>query len=369
MKKKQIKQIISKSFDDETPVVLDKIIDECKNTKQIEPALCIEPKKQKEIKPIFKISFALFACVLFVLGLFLGNLDMPKKVMAKEVSVYLDVNPSIEIQIDENRNVIDCIAGNEDGQIILSHLILDGVNMDTALYAIVGAMYSNGYLNSDANSILVSVDEYENTNSIVLADISQQIENIFKENEYMKCSIIAQKFETSEHLKEKAKEYEISVGKMHLIEKIISNNELYSSVEVDELANMSIHELDLIYQSMVTERKEDEVIKGNPSGFIEDEEALNSVLTHLNITLESVEQYEVVALYHNDEKHQRKMIYLVSLLLKDSGEKIKYIVDCNTGEILPENTVDEWKDKIPNDGHFGNPNDKEPPEENHENSF
>lgn len=39
--------------------------------------------------------------------------------------------------------------------------------------AIVGSMYTNGYLNTETNSILVSVDSFSNKDDSLLTDISK----------------------------------------------------------------------------------------------------------------------------------------------------------------------------------------------------
>lgn len=355
MKNKEIKQIINETFENNTPDLLDKIKMECKNTKQIEPEqyLIKEPKKRLRLNLALKIGAAFAAlCIFFISGFLIGNINPDSGVMKKEASIYIDVNPSIEIQIDENNKVIDCYAQNEDGVKILEEIKLVGVETNTALYAIVGSMYTNGYLNSLTNSILVSVEQ--NGNTILLDDISKQIESVFKENEDMNCSIIAQNITLDDRLNDKAHDHKISIGKMHLIEKIIENNTLYTEENVDELATMTIHELVLIYQSLENEN-EDEVISGKPGGFIQQMEALNYVLEELMLNEDDLDWYDVIALYHHNEHFECEMIYLVTIKIKGSNTTVKYIVNCSTGEIMPEDTVDEWRDKIPNDGIFGEP--------------
>lgn len=354
MKKKKINTIVNNAFNEETPNFLSRIKTRCIGTRQIEPIG--EPEKKKPTKLIFKrLAFSMLAVGLFVGGVFVGNYEKPEQVAAKEASIYLDVNPSIEIQVDEDNYVIECVAGNKDGEKILHNMELNGVEIDTALYAIVGSMYTNGYLNSKTNSILVSVDNYNNEDSILLDDISKQIDNVFKENEDMECSIIAQKIESDDDLKDRAEQYGISIGKMHLIEKIISKSDVYTEDNIEELAQMTIHELDLIYQSIIDEKRDDEVISGKPGGFIEKDNAIGYVLEYLGISEEELEWYDVVALYHHNESKERKMIYLVTVMLKNQEEIQKFIVDCSSGEIMPEETIDEWKDKLPDEGHFGGP--------------
>ena len=364
--KKQIKQKVNDALNTEVPELLSRIKNECETIVQVEPPLL---ETNGTIKGIFsnlffrRFAFGLAACALFFSGILIGNIEPSPQIVIKETSIYLDVNPSIEIQVDENNYVIECIPGNLDGMKILENISLNGVEVDTALYAIVGAMYTNGYLNNETNSILVSVDSINETDSNFLNEISEQIANVFKDNEEMKCSIIAQKVNPDSELKGMAERHSVSIGKMHLIEKIIEKSELYTNDNIVELVEMSIHELDLIYQTINGETREDEIISGKPGGFIMHNEALNYVLEYLKISSEDVKWHDVVVLYHHDESNERKMVYLVTVILVGKEERCRYIVDCSNGKILSEETVDEWEDIIPNDGPFGGPKGEPGPNE------
>ena len=356
MNKKQINKIVNDAFNDETPDFLSNIKAKCQEIDQIEPTVyeVKESNKPKSLNILKYLVYGLITCSLFVLGLFI-NIEKPVTPPNQKASIYLDVNPSIEIKIDDSNSVIECLAGNEDGNKILENMNLIGIDFNTAIYAIVGSMYTNGYLNTETNSILVSVIDIEN--NIVLSDISNQIENVFKENPEMNCSIIAQNVEINDELKNKADYYDISVGKMKLIEKIINSCDLYTEENIDKLSQMKIHELDLIYQSLEKENESDDVISGKPSGFIEYEEAINKVLDYLHISEELIKSWEMVPLYL--EKKDNKLVYLVTIEFIGINKKVDYVVDCETGEIMLEETLNEWKDKLENRFNNGKDNQKE----------
>ena len=367
MNKKQIKKIVNDVFEKETPDFLSVIKQKCENVEQFEP-------EEYKVNKVFnykilikRLALTAFGVMIFLIGLFIGGIEPSVEVMAAEASIYLDVNPSIEIQVDENNKVIKCVAGNDDAIKVLENIVLDGVDMNTALYAIVGSLYSKGYLNIERNSILVSVISYHNKDKVVLNEISEQINNVFKENEEMNCSIIAQKVSPNDELKDKANENKVSVGKMQLIEKIIENSKLYADDNLEELIKMSIHELGLIYKSINNKDDENEVMSGNASGYLDDDSVIDHVLESLNLTRDDVRFVDAITLYHYDENHDRKLVYLVTFMLQDSITFEKYIVDCVTGEMMPDDTVDDWKDKIfdklPN---FGL-DDKEPSSNQNEN--
>lgn len=360
MKTKELKNKIKDSFNDQTPNNLNIIQGKCENTFQLAKQ---ENTKNKSFVKV--LAFTMCAALVFSLGAVIGNYGPKITAMAAETSIYLDVNPSVEIKINRHHRVSECVANNEDGEKILESMKLKGVEINTALYAIVGSMYTNGYLNEDANSILVSVQHKKGPEEIVLDDLTNQINNVFKDNCDMDCSIIAQKIEKHEQLKAEAEQLGISVGKLKLIKKIIEADELYTDDDTSSLAQMSIQELNLIYQTLVMEEdtlppvdengnqivgdnkpSKDEVVTGKPNGFVNKEEALAIALDSCEITMDDIQEYEVVALYSHKEFDKKHMIYLVSFLRKDSTEYENYVVDCKSGEVLDKEFVNEWEDKI-----------------------
>lgn len=359
MKRKDLHSLIQSSFNEETPNLLDNIHNKCLNETQMEKNVIYENTPIKKGSSLFKkLSFCTASIIIFILGLLIGNFNPnTTTVMATDTSIYLDVNPSIEIQVDNKNCVFECIAENDDGSKILENIDLKGVKIETALYAIVGSMYTNGYLNQDTNSILVSLKS--KNNEILLNDIASQIDNVFKENDNMDCSIIAQNIQTNKDLEKLADEYNISIGKMHLIMKIINSSDMYLEDDIAELSTMSIQELNLIYASIFNsthENCDDDIISGKPNGFVDTNDALTIVLDSLELSIENLYWYEVIALYHHDDLEDRKMIYMVSFILKGENIKYKYIVDCKNGEILPDDTINDWEDR-----HEEDPFDKEPP--------
>lgn len=345
MNKKDLKNEIKSAFKEHTPDLSTKIKTNCIYIEQLEN----EKEITNGLSKIKKISATL--CFLILTFLFILLTNQNTNVVSNNylLSIYLDVNPSIEIKLDENYNVYDCVPINDDASIVLENLNVNGLSWANAVNQIVSSMYLKGYLTKDANSILISV---ENGEQIKLDEIAKRINTIFGPNEEMKCSIIAQRFNPNDDLKNNAIKHHVSLGKMHLIEKIIKENSMYQDSNLDELSKMSIKELNLIYASIYKNSPpEKDFIFGKPDGFLEQKTALNVVLEHLEITKDDLKWYDVIALYHHDQMEMRKMIYLVTIERKDDNQKQKYIVDCVTGEILPDDTIHEWEDLGPGSTH------------------
>ncbi len=63
-----------------------------------------------------------------------------------DATVYLDVNPAVEMKINRREKVISAEADNRDGHIILEDMDLENVDLDVAVNAVLGSMVKHGYL-------------------------------------------------------------------------------------------------------------------------------------------------------------------------------------------------------------------------------
>ena len=278
---------------------------------------------------------------LFVTGLSAGLLIPEGKLFGSSdtaATVYLDVNPSIELKLDKKDRVVECIAGNDDAITVLSELKLEGIDMNTALAAIVGSMYVNGYIGDSSNSILVSVDADDNKTDRLLADITDKINSVFK-GSGLECSIIAQSVSADDSLRQKAEENKVSVGKMYLLEKITESVDEHS-----ELADMSIGDLSLIYNTKedkdTDERFDKDIMSGFVNGYIGQSDALEKILSLTGKAREDIDDYDISAKprYGGGE---RKMVYSVSISFKNDPVEYEYEIDCLSGEVTLTDTDED----------------------------
>ena len=341
MKKRDIENRIRQSFSAERPALREKVISSCARQRQ-EPASVTE-----EVPPFFvrhsamlrRITAGALCLLLFISGLSLDVLlpDGGTAPPMADTFVYVDVNPSIELQAAADGRIVTCTAANEDAARILDGLTLTGVDMNTALSAILGAMYVGGYLREDANSILISVDtpDEARTNTLLTA-ISSKIDAVF-ENSSLDCSIIAQAVDSTAELAQSARENGVSVGKMHLINKIVGALTDFDENDKGTLAAMSIRDLNLIYNSRPQEDGEDDPFRGDISsgevgGYVKPSELLSMLLPELSAEGTDIDLFEVRALPREGADGWR-MVYAVTVRLKGLGTSFTFTVDCATGEI------------------------------------
>lgn len=378
MKIRDLKSKIIEAFECETPDLRERIIASCEKEAQL-PGLDAQadfvskPARLPKKGAVLKWAAACAAClVLFVSGLLTGLLipdgeGDPIPPAEAAAFVYLDVNPSVELRVDSENNVLECLAANDDAEELLASLKLCGVDMNTALTAITGAMYVNGYLSIDSNSILVSVDASDDeATSALLTDITENINTVF-EKSTLECSVIAQGVKVNDELKQRAEENGVSVGKMHFVDKVISEMGAFSDEDVSDLVNMSIKDLNSMYSD---KPGSDKPVDGKPDGDTPDADkpgdgtpddgntddtpggddtpsgndpsgdgnqgnhrgVLAWLLMRIDADMEDVEWYEVKE-EPRDNSVFRWPVYLVSIRFKGDDTICEYRMDCNTGKV------------------------------------
>ena len=331
MNKKDFKNEIKSAYNNDAPDLLSKIKASCSEIEQVSNEYEIKMVESK--KPlIFKRAIFSTCCVMLLfIGIIIGHFAINTKSIYSETSIYLDVNPSIEIQLDNDDNVYKCIAVNEDAEAILDNIDLDGVKLNTALNAIVGSLYSNGYLSSDSNSILVGLN---NNDDKFLQSVTNEINNIFSKNNNINCSIIGQSFIPNDDMHKKAKECGVSVSKIHLVDKIIKDNRILTDDDIKDLSEMPIKDLNVMYSNNYKPEMNGDVIMGHPFGFIDRQTALNIVLEHLKLSIDSFAEVHVFEDFNRGEFGPKKMLYIVQVRVKNSNTIQSYLVDSVTGELI-----------------------------------
>lgn len=183
---------------------------------------------------VIKIVSAAAAC--FVIGMFSYYMI----VLQSQATVYLDVNPSIQFELNSREEVISAEAANQDGEIILEDMDLKHTDLDVAVNAIFGSMVKHGYLSQAENMVLLSVDSSNpNKSEKLRTEISKEISSCL---DFMvgSASVFDQDVYVDDELKAMAEQYEITPGKAELIRKLTSEN---PKLNYAQLASLPIKDL------------------------------------------------------------------------------------------------------------------------------
>lgn len=239
MNKKQIEASIKRSIALETPDLFEEIAS-TPIQKLPEEDYILKDHRQKR-HGISKLQALYTACtsvalVLFICFGFVHNYYSVDSIIA------IDVNPSIEIRLNKSYRVLSVRANNADGEKLIQNKRFKNKNCDIVITDLTNSLSSEGYINQDKNSILVSVSnsndiKAEEVKSRVVTDIKTSLNKKEIEPVIYKQSISNS---TTKKLEGLAKKYHISFGKMKLISSLIEKD---PTLTIEELAPLTIEEI------------------------------------------------------------------------------------------------------------------------------
>lgn len=259
--------------------------------------------------------------------------------------VSLDVNPSIQLEVNKNEKVLSATPMNDDGAEILADMDLKGTQADVAMYAIIGSLLQHGYVDELANSILITVEDDDQARGEKLQQELTAQADAALANAQVNGAVLAQTLQNSEELSQKAQEYGISTGKAALIQAIVEGSNNTKTFE--DLVGLSINELNLLYTAqapMEGQTSGNEQNSGaanaapittsgsaSQSAYIGLEAAKEAALKHAGVSASDATFVE--AEYDYDDG---RMVYEVEFHVK--GTEYDYEIDAQTGEVVKYKT-------------------------------
>ena len=243
--------------------------------------------------------------------------------------ILIDVNPSIEITVNNDDVVKAVEALNDDGEKIIKDLELKDKPAEEAVKEITASMIDQGYISEEANSVLVSIEGLnEDRDQEIKAELVDSISETFEKNN-LESSIIVQSIPSEDSEIEKlSEEYGISAGKAQLINQILNQNKFLT---FEELSVMNIHELNLLKVSYYIDM-DNTLEVGTPQeiAYIGSTRATDIAFLDANVTSDSVNAQL--------ECREGMMLYLVEFETEEN--KYRYRINAVTGEIISNEKID-----------------------------
>ncbi len=194
-----------------------------------------EVKQSSEYIRQYAVVLSLcFTLLLFVAGGWFYQYRLPSSMIS------LDINPSIEIKTNRHDQVISVSALNKDARKVLQSQDFKLEELDTAVASIVTVVIDQGYLTTDRNVILVSVENNSMEKAKILVDSLNLVIKKSASAHEMKLTVLSQTLEKNKAESEEAKELGVSVGKLKLLKKIEITNE---NLTAKSLSHKSMSEL------------------------------------------------------------------------------------------------------------------------------
>ena len=316
MKKDEATTMLRSAVSNAAPDVLDNVLHACDYEKG--KVIYMEKKKNR--------SFAGFAAVaavfvLLIAGIFIAKnngFGITNNSLAAVVS--LDVNPSIELKVDNEEDVISVKGLNDDGKKVLEGMDLEDTDLEVAVNAIIGSMLKHGYINEMANSILLSVSGVEGYDADALeTKLANEVNALLKNGAVLSQNVS----NADDKLVKLADEYGITVGKAALIQEIVKNSRTHT---FEQLAGLTINELNLISENSKLDNIKSEG-KASAKSYIGKDAALSAALKAAGLSKDQVKNIEIELDYEHGV-----MVYEVEF---DRGfDEYSYDIDAKTGEVV-----------------------------------
>lgn len=180
-----------------------------------------------------KKLFVLFSGLMLVFTLVGCNLA--EDTLSENTSLLIiDVNPSIEIILDEDDSVISVGLLNEDAEIALADIELEGLHVDEAIDAINAALIETGYIDAASDENIITITTSDESRSDEMKERMRTSLN----NRGIGASIFGG--EMLEEYYDLAEAYDIGVGRVRLIARAVEIDEDLTFEEALELSQSEI---------------------------------------------------------------------------------------------------------------------------------
>ena len=242
--------------------------------------------------------------------------------------VGLDVNPSIELSVDDRERVISANALNDDAATVLDGLQLQGTDLNTACHAVVGSMLVNGYLRPDSNSILVSIQASDEQAGKALEQRISKNLNSYLENSEVAVAILGQYVNDDEQLARFADAQGISLGKAWLIQKLLA----MPNTKMNEASLLKLTTQDLILLAQERKVEADTSIgTSDTSAYISKDKAADIALADATVSRDNAAGLQV-----EFDCEDGALIYEVEF--SAGGTNYEYDIDARTGKVVSNET-------------------------------
>ena len=148
----------------------------------------------------------------------------------------IDVNPSIEINLNKDNIVVSVNSLNNDSNKIINSNDYEKLKIEEALDKIYTTLKENNYLNEKTNLVLINIDSTNDKLKNEVEEISNEFFGLDKDN----VELVIQSATVTEELRTLAEENNISISKAYYINEQIKNKD---GLEIKDFKNVSLNEI------------------------------------------------------------------------------------------------------------------------------
>lgn len=305
IREQEIEQRLRTAMDHAAPDPLDRILASCTEQKGTVIPMTEFKKPRRRWAPLAVAAALAVVCCAF-------GLTSWRSASAVASVVSLDVNPSIQLQVNKNEKVLSADALNEDAEVILDGMDLKGTQLKVAVNAIVGSLLQNGYLDRLSSAILISVEDDDALRAARLeSDLTSEVGTALQ-NASAGAAVLSQVVGYDAELISLAQGSSISVGKAAMVRDVQALN---GQLDFNALSALSVEELKQLRET------------GAPAMPVGKDAAAQAAIACAGLTASAVTYYDV-----DPELDEYPAHYEVELYT--AGGEFSYDVDAWTGEVL-----------------------------------
>ena len=176
-----------------------------------------------------KIIILIIVCLILVIGV-VGFIFWNNRTVS---TITLDINPSIEINLDRNEKVKSIVALNDDAKEVINNNI-KGKSLEKTIGSLIDNLIDKGYVKENDTIEIILYSEGKISNN----DIKEKLNNNLQDKKISSDIIVVDKVTKED--KELAKKYDVSPAKISYIRTIIEEN---NNIDIKDLANKPVSEL------------------------------------------------------------------------------------------------------------------------------
>ncbi len=151
----------------------------------------------------------------------------------------LDINPSIQVTTNRLDRVVSIEPLNQDAKELLEDFTLRDKDLDSVINDLTDLMILTGHIAGGQDNMVMITVKDDNVDPQLLNRVNQMIA-AYLQNKQIEATIFNQSISYTNAQVKTAEQYDVSPGKMQLIQKLISKDEKLS---IDALTSISLREL------------------------------------------------------------------------------------------------------------------------------
>lgn len=326
---KNIKKSLKRDIDKSVKYDLDAVKEKCGIGSEPSGKVLVmsNGEQRSSSRAIMLILIAMLSCLLLFFGAFMLIKDKGSKTSPKHQFLIVDINPSLEIEYDENERVVAVKAYNEDAEIVLSDVELSSLKYKDALSVIFDKCIELGYISPsrDDNAIMVSVvNEDGSKNEEMTSDAKEKLATEFLSKKILGVVITGV---VNPDLQDDAEKYGIDVQKYSYIQEYLN---MGGELDENEFSKVSIRQIrSLIYEKEKEQRQE--LISSKNELASELQKPLMLAIPQMAISTAQIVDARLAVLKLNQEENEEKINAYTDILQRlgklNNGNPSEYIQD------------------------------------------